>query len=173
MKKKIILLLGPKGSGKTYIGYLLQRERNIPFLRVEDIARKVQKGRAVEASAYLSDVFAVIEKGVRQEISHHPHLIFESTGLTEYFDQMLDNLRRDFQVTLIRIRTKPDLCLERVKTRDQSIHINVSDEQVNEINAAVVKKEIKVDGEIFNDNATEQDILNEFDEVMKSKGVQM
>lgn len=36
--KRIYILIGPKGSGKTYIGTPLQDQLHIPFLRVEDIA---------------------------------------------------------------------------------------------------------------------------------------
>ena len=37
MNKTLYMLIGPKGSGKTYIGQLIGNQTNISFLRVENI----------------------------------------------------------------------------------------------------------------------------------------
>ena len=42
--KVLFMLIGPKGSGKTYIGMLVDRHTDIAFLRVESVWLTVQPG---------------------------------------------------------------------------------------------------------------------------------
>src|SRR5690606_4651051 len=107
----------------------MEKEFGIKFIRVEDWAKKIKKDRNVDNEAYLKQVFEEIESGIRDSLTDKNKIIFESTGLTEYFDIMLESLRRDFQVTTIGIYADSTTCLERVKTRDQEIHINVRSEE--------------------------------------------
>ena len=97
---------------------------------MEDWAKKIIKNRDVDDKAYLKQVFGSIEKGIRSSLAHKDQLVFESTGLTEYFDEMLERLKSDFQVVTIGVFANGTICLERVKSRDQEIHINISDDQV-------------------------------------------
>lgn len=55
--KRIFLLLGPKGSGKSFIGTLFDKEFQIRFLRVEDWAKRIKRDRQVDDNEYLNDVF--------------------------------------------------------------------------------------------------------------------
>jgi len=72
--------------------------------------------------------------------------------LTDNFDQILENLRGDFSVITIGEKANDKLCLDRVKSRDQTFHIDVSDEQVNQINQQVREKNSATDLFLFNEN---------------------
>ena len=159
--KTFYLLIGQKGSGKSFIGAIFDREFGIRFIRVEDWAIRIRKERAVNNEAYLKQVFEAIEKGIRDCLDKTDKLVFESTGLTEYFDQMVQNLNQDFLVKTIGIRADRVLCLERVKSRDQAIHINVSDKQVLMINEKVRERNYKTDFYIDNENKSEMEIVSE------------
>jgi len=163
--KKIYILLGPKGSGKSFIGSLLEQERKIKFLRVEDIALQMRKGRKYDHPDYLIEVFKAIETHVRYNLESTDELIFESTGLTDQFDAMLIRLQQDFKVILIEVRANLSLCLERIKMRNQSIHIAVSDEHIHTINSAVLAKKFPLQGILDNDNAHEDMLLKTFDQI--------
>src|SRR5437868_6515393 len=136
-RNTIYLLIGTKGSGKSFIGTLMEKEFGVKFIRVEDWAKAVKNNREVDDESYIREVFEVIEKGIRDSALQYPKLVFESTGITPYFDKMLKSLQRDFKVITIKVMADDSLCLHRVKTRDQSIHINVSDDQVIAINDRV------------------------------------
>ena len=159
--KKIYLLIGPKGSGKSFIGGLLHEYFDISFLRVEDWVKKIKKGRSVDDETYLEEVFSCIEEGVRAGLVEHDCVTFESTGLTGYFDGMLISLQKDFEVTTIRINTDPDICLSRVKSRDQSVHINISDDQVTSINQKVCEKNLKCDFAVDNNSRSVEALKQE------------
>jgi shikimate kinase len=169
--KKIFLLIGQKGSGKSFIGTLMEKEFQIHFLRVEKWAKDVKRDRAIDNIEYLNEVFTVIEQGVRNELNSCDEIVFESTGITNQFDRMLGNLRHDFRVVTIGVHAESNLCLERVQTRDQSIHINVSDKEVQSINKQVLLKAQQTDYGIHNDNATYESLVkNVSDIVQKERG---
>jgi shikimate kinase len=165
--KTIYLLIGPKGSGKSFIGTLMDKELGIKFIRVEDWIVEVKNDRQIDNQSYINEAFQTIEKGVRKALNQYDNVVFESTGLTDNFDQMLKRLRQDFSVITIRIQANDDLCLNRVKTRDKSIHINVSDDQVNKINRQVREKEMKTNFTLINENKSADEIVIEITELSK------
>ncbi|MEZ4810051.1 MAG: hypothetical protein R2819_06790 [Allomuricauda sp.] len=167
--KTIYLLLGPKGSGKTFIGTLIQDTFSIKFVRVEDWALKVKRGRNIGDDSYLREVFETIENGIRSELLEQDKVVFESTGLTEYFDHMLNRLRKEFKLVTIKVMAEEGLCLERVNTRDRSIHINVSDDEVRRINRLAVDKELPCDFSITNNIKTEKELLVELRKILSRK----
>ena len=86
-QKLIYLLIGPKGSGKSFIGTLMDHTFGIHFIRVEDWAKAVKKDRQVDNPFYLAEVFQAIEHGVREVLKQYDQVVFESTGLSAYFDR--------------------------------------------------------------------------------------
>ncbi|MCE3227765.1 MAG: hypothetical protein K0S32_2316 [Bacteroidetes bacterium] len=166
-KKKIYLLIGPKGSGKTFIGSLFDKHFNIKFIRVEDWAKEIKKERHITNDDYIKEVFQIIENGIKNALNINSRIVFESTGLTNSFDTMLANLRKDFQVVTIRLEVNTLLCLERVKTRDTFAHINVSDDQVNMINEMVLKRDLSTDFRINNENKSEQELVEELKAIIQ------
>ena len=82
---------------------LLDRQFNIHFIRVENWVKAIKKVRKIDDESYLREVFQTIEKSVRDELLHKDSITFESTGLTKYFDQMLENLCDDFIVVFTRL----------------------------------------------------------------------
>lgn len=172
MKDKFVyLLIGQKGSGKSFIGKILDEEFGIKFIRVEDWARKIKRDREIDDESYLKQVFAEIEAGIRKCLDETDKLAFESTGLTEYFDTMLENLKHDFKVTTIGVTAESKTCLERVKRRDSNIHINVSDNQVLMINEKVREKNSETDFTINNESKPAHELMSELANIIsQTKG---
>ncbi|MDT3695608.1 MAG: shikimate kinase [Ignavibacterium sp.] len=167
-RKQIYLLIGQKGSGKSFIGNLFEKNFGIKFIRVEDWAKRIKKERAVDNEEYLMQVFDEIEKGVRNCSKESDKLVFESTGLTQYFDRMIQNLSRDFRVTTIGVYADSKTCLRRVKSRDQDIHINVSDDQVFMINEKVRQRNYKSDFLVINENKSKEELINEVAKIVRA-----
>ena len=167
--KSIYLLIGPKGSGKSYIGTLIDEYLSIPFLRVEDWAKEVKKQRNIDDPTYQEEVFKTIEIGVRKRLENADAIVFESTGLGKSFDQMFESLKQDYNVITVKIVADSALCLARVKSRDQSIHVNVSDDDVQFINQQVVDKEILTDFEIDNNRAEKEQLIDELRRIISKR----
>lgn len=146
----------------------MERQFNIKFLRVEDLAREVRRGREIADEAYVEEVFQVIEKGVRHFAGLHSQMVFESTGITRHFDHMLDSLRTEHRVVTIKVLANRVRCLDRVRTRDRSIHIDVSDAQVENINAQVEAKGMPTDFSLDNDDRTADELTKKLSVIIKA-----
>lgn len=89
-------------------------------------------------------------------------LTIESTGIGTQFESMVSNLKKDFIVKLIKVSSDPELCYKRVKNRDQSDHISVSDDQLFEINKLAGKVLLNFDQVIHNNTESDSAIIEEF-----------
>ncbi len=167
LMKKIYLLIGQKGSGKSFAGQIIQDLYGIKFVRVEEIAKRVKRDRAVDDRKYHNEVFFHIESKLRKVLKNNSSVVFESTGVGSAFERMLENLQKDFNVITIGIKADPELCLERLKSRDQSIHINVSDEDVKYINSMVLHRNFSCDYEIHN-NGSREELISSLEIIFRS-----
>jgi predicted kinase len=148
MGKTLYMLIGPKGSGKTYIGGLVGEKTDISFLRVESIWLSLKP----EEDGWLQ-----VEWEIDRAFERVDRLMVESLGAGEDFHRFYDSLRKKFRIRLIRVNAAPDLCLERIKNRDKKCHIPVSDSKVLEYNKIAAKIEMDWDMEIDNNGITSDD----------------
>ena len=166
IRKKIYLLIGYKGGGKSQVGMLFHKYRAIRFVRVEDWAKQIRRERDVCNEAYIREVFETIERGIREALQKEDQIVFESTGLSDAFDRMLKRLQTDFRVVTIRVIADRIQCLDRVRKRDQSLHIPVSDEQLELINEEIAEKQIACDFSIDNRRAGESELISSIDQII-------
>jgi hypothetical protein len=130
--------------------------------------RHIKKERDVFDEAYLKQAFEVIENVIRDSLTNTDKIVFESTGLTNYFDQMIESLKISFRLTTIGVYSDSKTFLDRIKTRDQNIHINVSDDQVLMINEKVKEKNLQTDYRIDNEVKTEMELINELKNIINA-----
>lgn len=166
----IFLLIGPKGSGKSFIGKLFEEHFGIKFIRVEDWAKAIKKSRNSIDGEYVSEVFQTIENGIRKSMVHYPSVVFESTGLTPHFDRMLNRLQADFQVLTIGVKASTKICMERIQTRDAAIHIPIPLAQIESINKQVVKKNVQTAYTIENNNESTVALIEKIEEILTEIG---
>lgn len=156
--KQVIILIGLKGSGKTYIGSLMQNQLGIRFFRVEDIWLSLKSERF--SKEYISEGMNLVEHEIDTFLTKEDRIIIESTGITDNFKPFLDRLKSKYDIKLVKIRTSPETCIKRVKSRDLSIHIPVSDDILERINKEALKAEMKYDLIIDNEKTSDTDILD-------------
>jgi shikimate kinase len=89
MAKILYILIGPKGSGKTYIGKRVHRYTDIHFLRVEPIWLALAEGE---------DGWQKVEKTIDDLFQSHEKVMIESLGAGEGFKGMLANLKAKYEV---------------------------------------------------------------------------
>ena len=151
-QKTLFILVGPKGSGKTHIGTLVQQHTDIVFLRVEPIWLGLQPGE---------DGWKKVEAVIDALFQKHDKVMIESLGVGEGFSRFRASLAEKYAMKLIRVYANLETCFIRVKTRNSAEHIAVSDDKVAELNKIASTVTYKWDLEI-NNNALAQDqaILN-------------
>lgn len=129
MKKTLYILIGLKGSGKSYIGALVSRLTEIHFLKVEPIWVSYLNGDDRSRSGW-----QVVEAEIDRQFAHRDRVMIESLGAGDEFTAFYDSLRRKYDLKLIKVSTELETCLDRVKRRDAADHIPISDSRVEEIN---------------------------------------
>jgi|WetSurMetagenome_2_1015567.scaffolds.fasta_scaffold06711_4 shikimate kinase len=160
--KNIFILIGPKGSGKSYVGRLLEKELSIPFLRVEPLFLRINRGRSVLDPEYAREGYAEVRKEVGHILRREKSVIFETTGVSAQFTVLLADLRSEYTVKLIRIDAPEDLCRLRVKTRNPDGHLTVSDAQLERINRISFAQQYPYDGTIHNSGKSDRAIIDDF-----------
>jgi len=157
--KTVIIITGNKGSGKTYTGSLIEKEMSIPFLRVEPIFLNIIKGRNPFDPEYIHEGFILVEKELLKILENSNIVSFETTGVAEESKELINKLKLKNRVIIIRIDASPELCLQRIRKRDQTEHISVSEDLIHEINAAVPLQNIKADLILKNETLTGKEII--------------
>ncbi len=154
---KIILLVGPKGAGKTYLALQVERDFGVPFVHVEKIWLDLMKERAAVSEGFDIEGQARVVAAIRQRLANCNAVVLESTGTAPWFAGQLSQLRKLGHLILVRVSASLDLCADRVRMRDQAQHINVSDDRVAEINALAAVVDLNWDIEFINDGNNDPD----------------
>ena len=151
MNKTLYMLIGPKGSGKTYIGSRIEQLTGLKFLRVEPLWLGLAEGE---------DGWDRVEREIDALFLQHDKVIIESLGAGEGFNCMYASLKDKYHVKLIKVEADLDECLRRVRDRDNADHIPVSDERVREYNRIAASIEHPWDAILDNNGpATDEEIL--------------
>lgn len=165
--KTIFLLIGPKGCGKSYIAQLMSKEFSIDYVDIEDFAKHVHKDQHIDDDCYLKEVFKKIETGIRNLLNEKDRIIFESIGLSENFDTLFENLDRDFKVVTIGVYADNDTCMKRIQDRDPSVQLDLTQEQLEEINQLIKEKNIETRFRIDNEDKTMYQLMNELSDIVE------
>ncbi len=122
---QVVVLIGPKGAGKSTIAELLETRLGIRFVRVEPIFLAVYETLGGTHPDYERRGFQAVLQALKTEMEHAEILCFESTGASRYTQWLLDELGRSATVVPIRVVANGTQCLERIHHRDASIHPGV------------------------------------------------
>ena len=145
------MLIGPKGSGKTYIGKLVDKHTSIFFLPIEPIWLSLQPNE---------NGWIKVEKTIDEKFHSYEYLMIENLGAGEEFNKFLESLKSKYEIKMIRVFADLDKCLNRVKTRSKKDQIIVADSQVETYNR--IASNVQFDWSIEIDNngpASDAEIL--------------
>jgi len=146
------MLVGPKGSGKTHIGTLVNQHTDIAFLRVEPIWLGLKPNE---------DGWNKVEAVIDAMFQKQDKVMIESLGIGEGFGKFHASLAEKYSIKMIRVYADLETCFTRVKTRNNVEHIAVSDVKVAEFNKTASAVTYNWDLEIDNNNpASDKDIIN-------------
>lgn len=160
MKRRLLVLIGPKGSGKSYIGTLIEARLGVPFFRVEPIFMEIRGDRSPDDPDYIREGFEAAEREIRRMIAEHGEIVIESTGTTPVFWEMLSRLSAHIPTYPIRIEAPYDLCRERMASRDQRLQIPVPEEMIRRMYTLSDTADYTPAGTILNDGIGDEDILD-------------
>lgn len=148
--RQVVVLVGPKGSGKTTIGQFLADELGIAFLRVEPLflETRARLGAGHPDPDRLG--FEAVLAGLAALLHDGGAACLESTGASPHFPWFLSEIARLARVSLVRVVADPAQCLARIRGRDAAAHIPVSDGDIERINARAARVTLPWDAVIDN-----------------------
>lgn len=158
-----ILLVGPKGSGKSHIGRTLERRLGIPFFHVEPLwmayhAECKASGREPSIAEGISRVHPRIAEALRE----HEHLCVETTGASAEILADLVSIAGASGILVARVSAPLDLCLRRIAARDSANQIPASEESVRKVHALSLAAPLHADLCLENEALSEDDIVSTF-----------
>ncbi len=156
----LLLLVGLKGSGKTFTGGVLEKYLDVKFLRSEPIFLEILRPEPELAGIPLEQRgFQIVLEKLDELAQSNSTLCIESTGTAYTFPELLAALRQGFRVFVIHVKAPIDTCIERVMTRDASAHIPVSDHRLKEINERALLVDLPWDLEIDNSKFQDETVI--------------
>ena len=156
--KTVYILVGPKGSGKTFIGNALEDRLGILFIRVEKLLIEYVEKNGLQSNKLPRDGFDIEEQAIARALALRHAVITEATGSSIYFSDFIDRLNERYNVTLVRVKCPPETCLERVARRATQDQFAVDDKTLRRINNKAASAEFDWSFEI--DNSQNQSVAN-------------
>ena len=166
-RKNVYILVGPKGSGKSYIGRILEKHYGIEFLRVEQLLIEHIRENGLPDGPLSKDGFDVEEEAIRGILERENAVISEVTGSSIYLQDFLTNLGNLYDLKLIHIVCPLDVCVSRVQRRAAKDHFEVADDALRRINEKSAKIQLNWDLEIDNSGAaSSEQLISQFERIM-------
>lgn len=133
MKNFVIVLDGPKGSGKTTLCDLLKKKlSNTHFFSLDEIRRAIPNARATDE--YNQMAFDILLQELTQCIKNGNNIVIDC-GLTEQKLLALEKTVRGLNVDLYKyaLVAPLDILLERVKERDRKSGKETDEKRFQEV----------------------------------------
>lgn len=132
----LIVLVGPKGSGKSHIGRVLERHLGVHFFHVEPLwLAWHDECRAAGRAPDLAGGIARVHPRIAAALATHAHVCVETTGAAPEILADLLALRPPADRLVVRVAAPLDLCLRRIAGRDPTEQIPLSEEAIRGVHA--------------------------------------
>lgn len=156
----LILLIGPKGSGKSHIGRVLEARLGVHFFHVEPLwmafhAECAHAGRPVEFPAGISRV----HPRIAEALASHQNVCVETTGASREILEDLMRLADAHGLLRVKVQAPLAVCLERIRTRSQKHQIPMQEDLIRCVYELAAALELPFERVIDNDDLSDDEIV--------------
>ena len=163
----LVLLVGPKGSGKSHIGRLLEAHLGVRFFHVEPLWMAYHaECRAAGRPPVLAEGIARVHPRIAQALREHEHVCIETTGASPEILVDLLSLAPEPERLVARVEAPLELCLERIVSRNPTHQIPMDLEGVRQVHALSESLALRADLVVENSDLPEAEILARFREAL-------
>jgi cytidylate kinase len=159
--KRVVALVGPKGAGKSTIGALLEERLGLRFVRVEPLFLALREALGPAHPDFERRGFEAFLERLTAELALADTICFESTGASGHLAWVLAELRRRATVLVVQVLAERRQCIQRILHRDASIHIPVSDDEVERVNALAFQVDLPWATRIDNRGPLDPELITE------------
>lgn len=158
-----ILLVGPKGSGKTHIGRILEARLGVHFFHVEPLWLAYHaECKAAGRQPVIAEGIAKVHPVLARALEEHAHVCAETTGASAEILDALLSLRPRSDTIIARVTAPLDLSLQRISARDQSHQIPLDEATIRKVNALSESLSLDPDVVLNNERLTDDGIVEAF-----------
>jgi shikimate kinase len=169
----LILLIGPKGSGKSHIGRTLEKRLGALFFHVEPLWMNYHaECRAEGRQPVIAEGITRVHPHIAEAMRTHEHVCVETTGASEEILNDLLRLKHPKGTLTVRVQVPLDLCLERIAARDPTHQIPMDAESIRKVYALSTAAAVRSDLIVENTDLTEDEIVSIFKSALKPKSFQ-
>jgi shikimate kinase len=159
----LVLLVGPKGSGKSHIGRILEQQLGVSFFHVEPLWMSYYaECRASGRQPVITEGIAKVHPLIVDALRTHEHVCVETTGVSAEILNDLLSVQHSAKTLVVRVSAPLDLCLERITARDQTNQIPMDVESIRKVYALSETTELRPDLTLENVQLSEADIVSLF-----------
>ncbi len=134
MANKLVILVGPKGSGKSHIGKEIETLFQIRFVRIESVWQALKERRAdFLSSDYIREGRQLTLDLIRDHLKKS-HVCIEASGVSDDWDEYVLNLKSLAEIIFVKVVCGLEECKRRALNRDQSLQVQISDGLFDDIN---------------------------------------
>ena len=164
-----ILLVGPKGSGKSHIGRILEARLGVQFLHVEPLWIAYHADcKAAGRPPVIAEGIATVHPAIARALDEHAHVCVETTGASAEILNALRSLLPRSETIVARVTAPLELSLQRIAARNQDDQIPVDSQTVREVHA--LSEALILDADLALDNVrlSEEEIVAAFEHALAS-----
>lgn len=164
-----VLLVGPKGSGKSHIGRILEKHLGVHFFPVEPLwMRYHAECREAGRTPVLSEGIARVHPRIVEALQKYEHVCVETTGASVEILEDLLALQPPSKTRLVRVNAPLEICLERIAARDQTHQIPMDVEAIRQVYALSEAASLQPDLTLENISLDEAEIVALFQKILQS-----
>lgn len=159
-----VLLIGPKGSGKSHIGRLLERHLGVHFFHVEPLWMAYYADcKAAGQEPEIPEGIRVVHPRIQEALATYQHVCVETTGASPEILNDLLSLAPPKDTLTVRLVVPLEVCLERVASRDQTHQIPMDVEGIKKVYHLSASAEVNPTLVIENLALSEAEIVSVFE----------
>jgi shikimate kinase len=158
-----VLLVGPKGSGKTHIGRALERHLGVRFFHVEPLWLAYHaecKAKGIQPT--IPEGISSVHPQIAQALRANEHVCVETTGASSEILDALLTLWSPSKTLVARVSAPLELCLRRLDARDQTNQIAMDIESIRQAHRLSVTADLQPQLTLVNAGLSDTEIVNRF-----------
>jgi predicted kinase len=123
-----LVLMGPPGSGKSFLGRRLRQSGVASYVELEPILVD-RFGQGAEFASNKQAALELISQSYTRQLESGEELVvFESTGISDR--SVLESLMQRYTIEIVKICTPKDVCLSRIASRKHGSNLT-NDRETN------------------------------------------
>src|SRR5687767_1611426 len=122
MTIRAIILIGPPGAGKSYLGRALAERGIAHYTELEPILMR-RFGQGAQFAQHKLAALAFLRDHYHQELQQTGHVVvIESTGLSDR--PIIEAIAQQYRCLFVKVDAAKDLCLTRVAQRERGRNVS-------------------------------------------------